>query len=60
MNRPSPAVFFSICALVDFVFGYLKWHTVGSGVIAVICGLPLTALLFLVFGAFRAGNDDRA
>jgi len=24
MNRPTPLVFFSICAVVDFVFGYMK------------------------------------
>jgi len=23
-NRPTPFVFFSICAVVDFVFGYMK------------------------------------
>jgi hypothetical protein len=28
MNRPTPLVFFSICAVVDFVFGYMKWHSV--------------------------------
>jgi hypothetical protein len=58
MNRSSPLVFFSICAVVDFVFGYVKWHTLGSGVVAIFCGLPLTALLFLGFGVFGKGNDD--
>jgi hypothetical protein len=48
MNPRSPLVFFSICALIDFVFGYVKWHSVLSGVGAIIGGLPLSALLFFV------------
>jgi hypothetical protein len=28
MNRPTPFVFFSICAVVDFLFGLVKWHSV--------------------------------
>jgi hypothetical protein len=28
MNRPTPLVFFSICAVIDFVFGYMKWQSV--------------------------------
>jgi hypothetical protein len=47
MNHPTPLAFFSICAVVDFVFGYIKWHTVGAGAVAIVCGLPLIALLFL-------------
>jgi hypothetical protein len=58
MNRPRPLVFFSICAVVDFAFGYIKWHTIGSGVVTIVCGLPLTASLFLGFGAFGKGNDN--
>ncbi|PYX05742.1 MAG: hypothetical protein DMG88_20595 [Acidobacteria bacterium] len=58
MNRPGALVFFSICAVVDFVLGCIKWHSVGAGLIAVISGLPLTALLFLVFRTFPTGNDD--
>jgi hypothetical protein len=58
MNRPTPLVFFSICAVVDFVWGCVKWHSVIAGVVAVVCGLPLTVLLFLVFGAFGKANDD--
>jgi hypothetical protein len=56
MSRPSSLVFFSICAVVDFAFGYLKWHTLGSGVAAVFFGIPLTALLFFGFRAFGKGN----
>jgi hypothetical protein len=48
MNRPSPLVFLSICAVVDFVFGYIKWHTVAAGPVAVVGGLALTALLVWV------------
>jgi hypothetical protein len=56
MNRPSPLLFFSICAVVDFRFGYIKWHTVGAGVVAIVCGLPLSAFLFLGFRACGKGN----
>jgi hypothetical protein len=58
LNRPSFLVFFSICAVVDFVFGFIKWHTLGSGVAAAFLGLPLTALLFFCFRAFGNGNED--
>jgi hypothetical protein len=58
MNRPTPLLFFSICAVVDFVFGYIKWHSIGAGVVAIVCGLPLTALLFLGFRALGKANDD--
>jgi hypothetical protein len=58
MNRPSSLVFFSIGAVADFALGYIKWHTLGSGVAAVFFGLPLTALLFFGFRAFGKGNDD--
>jgi len=56
MSRTSPLFFFSICAVVDFTFGYIKWHTVGAGVVAIVCGLPLTALLFLGFKALVKGS----
>jgi hypothetical protein len=58
MNRPTPLAFFSIGAAVDFVFGLLKWHSVVAGIVAIVCGLPLTALLFLGFRASWRGNDD--
>jgi len=58
MNRPTPLVFFSICAVVDFVFGYMNWHSVIAGIVAIVCGLPLTGLLFLGFRASSKGNDE--
>jgi hypothetical protein len=58
MNRPTPLVFFSICGVVDFVFGLVKWHLVVAGIVAIVCGLPLTVLLFLGFRASWKGNDD--
>ena len=58
MNRPTPLAFFSICAVVDFVFGLVKWHSVVAGIVAIVCGLPLTGLLFLGFRASWRGNDD--
>ena len=47
MKRPGPLVIFSIGAVVDFVFGYMNWHSIGAGLVAIIGGLPLTALLYL-------------
>ncbi len=44
MNRPTPLAFFSICAVTDFVFGLVKWHSVVAGIVAIVCGLPLTGL----------------
>ena len=58
MNRPSALVFFLICAAVDFVFGLLKWHSAVAGMVAIVCGLPLTALLFLGFRASWKSKDD--
>jgi len=55
MNRPTPLVFFSLGAVVDFVIGLVKWHSLLAGIVAIVCGLPLTGLLFLIF---KMGNDD--
>ena len=55
MNRPTPLAFFSLCAVVDFVIGLVKWHSLLAGIVAIVCGLPLTGFLFLIF---RMGNDD--
>lgn len=55
MNRPTPLSFFSIGGVVDFAFGRIKWHSVFAGVVAIVCGLPLTALLFLFF---RGGSSE--
>ena len=32
MKRPGAAVFFSICAVFDFAFGYFKGHALWAGV----------------------------
>jgi hypothetical protein len=59
MNPRTPLVFFSICAVVDFVFGLVKFHSVVGGIVAIVCGLPLTGLLFLILRASSSkGNDD--
>jgi hypothetical protein len=58
MDRPTPLAFFSICAAVDFAFGYLKWHSVIAGIVAIVCGLPLTGLLFLGFRVSSKGKDE--
>jgi hypothetical protein len=57
MNRHRLALL-SICTVVDFVFGLVKWHSVVAGNVGMVCGLPLTGLLFLVFGASSKGNGD--
>jgi len=57
MNRISALLFFSICAVVDFAFGCIKWHSVFAGVVATVCGLPLTVLLFLFF---RGRSSDES
>jgi len=41
----SSCFLFNLC-VVDFVFGLVKWHSVGAGIVAIVCGLPLTSLLF--------------
>jgi hypothetical protein len=58
IKRPTALVFFSICALVDFAIGCIKWHSVVAGFVAIVCGLPLTGLLFLGFRARGNGTDD--
>ncbi len=57
MNRLSPLLFFSICAVIDFGWGCIKWHSVAAGLVAIVGGLPLTALLYFVLRAFGKGND---
>jgi hypothetical protein len=58
MKHPTALVFFSICAVVDFAFGCIKWHSVVAGVAAIVGGLPLTGLLFLLIRARWNGSDD--
>ncbi len=58
MNRRTPLVFFSTCAVVDFVFGFVKWRSFVAGIVAIVCGLPLTGLLFFGFRSSWKGNDD--
>lgn len=57
MKRLSPLLFFSICATVDFVWGRIKWHSVAAGLVAIVCGLPLTVVLYYLFRA-RMADDD--
>jgi hypothetical protein len=53
----SHRAFFSICAAVDFVLGCIKWHSVSAGLLAIVFGLPLNALLFLVLRRRGKVND---
>ena len=50
MNRISPLAFFATCVAVDFVLGRIKWHSLIGGLGAILGGLPLTAVLFLILG----------
>jgi hypothetical protein len=56
MNRLSSLAFFSICGVVDFVWGCVKWHSVAAGLVAIVGGVPLTVVLYFVFKAFGKGN----
>jgi hypothetical protein len=58
MNRLSPLLFFSICAVIDFVWGCIKWHSVAAGLVAIVGGLPLTVVLYFLFSVFRKGKED--
>jgi len=44
---------FALCALCDFVWGYIHKRSVLAGVVWVVLGLPATALLGFLFGAVR-------
>jgi hypothetical protein len=57
-KRLNAPLFFSICAAVDFVFGCVKWHSVVASFVGVICGLPLTALLYFIVGDGHGKSDD--
>ncbi len=60
MNRLSPMVFFAICAVFDFVWGCIKWHSAVAGLVAIVAGLPVTVVLFFAFRAFGKGDDSGA
>jgi len=56
--KSHPALpFFALCAVVDFVFGYTKWHSGAAGVVGIVLGLPLNAVLFFLFKASRKPGD---
>jgi hypothetical protein len=57
-KRLNAPLFFAICAVVDFVFGCINWHSVVAGLVGIVCGLPLTALLYFLLGASGSGSDD--
>jgi hypothetical protein len=57
INRRSPLLFFSICAVIDFAWGCIKWDSVTAGLVAIVGGLPLTAFLYFAFRTFGKGND---
>jgi len=57
-ESPRPLVFFSVCAVADLIFGLIKWHSFATAITTVVCGLPLTGLLFLLFRASWKRNGD--
>ena len=58
MDRLSPLLFFSICAVCDFVLGWIKWHSVAAGIGAIVGGLPLNLVLYFVFRASWKRKGD--
>lgn len=58
MKRLSPWVFFSIGAVVDFVFAWVRWRSVAAGIVSIICGVPLTAVLFFAINAAVKDGDN--
>jgi hypothetical protein len=55
MSGKAILLFFTLCAVADFVWGYVHERSVPAGVISVVGGLFGTAFYFLVFSwAWRA------
>lgn len=48
---------FALCAVVDFVWGYITERSVLAGVVFVVLGLFGTALLCFLNGLFRKHKD---
>jgi hypothetical protein len=42
------AVFFFLCAAVDFALAYIRWRSVGAGLVAIVFGVPFNVLLFFL------------
>jgi len=58
--KSHPALaFYSLCAVVDFAFGYIKWHSGAAGVVGIVVSLPFNAVLFFLFKAFRKPGDSK-
>jgi ribosomal protein L40E len=49
---------FSLCAVADFIFGYIHERSVPAGVISVVGGLFGTAFYLLVLKWFWNGSDQ--
>ena len=50
---------FSLCAVADFILGYIHERSVPAGVISVVGGLFGTAFYVLVLKWFLNGSDQR-
>jgi hypothetical protein len=59
MKSHPALVFFSLCAVVDFAFGYIKGHSGAAGIVVIVVSLPFNAVLFFVFKAFRKPGDSK-
>jgi hypothetical protein len=53
MKRHGTLIFFAICAVIDFVFGWMRAHSVSAGIIRIVVGLPFNAVLMLIFRAWE-------
>jgi len=53
-------VVFALGAVVDFAWGYMKWHAILAGVVSIVLGVPVTALVwFPLKGAFSKSKRPK-
>jgi hypothetical protein len=57
LTAKSILLMFTLCAAVDFVWGYSKEHSMLEGAAFVILGLPFTGLLYF-FLVHLPGKKD--
>ena len=53
-------LFFVLCAISDFVWGYIKGRSISEALIRVIFGLFGTALIGLLAGMFRRRSEKES
>ena len=58
MRSRSTLLFFSVCAVADFILGYIKGHSIGAGVAWTIFGLPFTVVLYSLVIVLWKGKHE--